>query len=207
MPATALGKGTDPASRDRASSGGHRNNPPPVAAARAFGRRFPHSGTQVGTSTAAPLALSLPLQKHFPWSPIQQHRHWPHQPRHPSMQVRRTCRDWGLPSGRGQGKFIIEFEIRLDIGRRWRFFQLGCCTHDVADRLACKRLPAFAEKQPQQLAVARPQVPLDRAQLVTGNRLFDRQAVLQPSETRLLEVPPSPGSMSISPMESPFELS
>jgi hypothetical protein len=67
---------------------------------------------------------------------------------------------------------------------------VGCCIHDVADRLASQRLPAFAQKQPRQLAVALPQVLLDRSQLVTWNRLFYRQAVFQTSnpQSSLLEV-------------------
>ena len=66
----------------------------------------------------------------------------------------------------------------------------GCSAHGVADRLSSKRVSAFAEKEPRQLAISLPQVPLDCTKLVDGNWLLDGQAVLQSPdpETRLLEV-------------------
>ena len=77
--------------------------------------------------------------------------------------------------------------VRVD---RFQARSLSCGVHKIADRLASQRLPAFTEKQPREFALPLAQVPLDRAKLIAGNRMFDGQAVLQSSdpESRLLKV-------------------
>ena len=50
---------------------------------------------------------------------------------------------------------------------------------EVVDRLSGHRLPALRQKQPRQGVVARVQVALDRPQFVPGDRMFDRQAILE----------------------------
>ena len=53
----------------------------------------------------------------------------------------------------------------------------GC--DEVVHRLPGERLPAFGDEQPRQRVGPRREITPDRAQLVAGDRLLDRETVLQ----------------------------
>src|SRR5215203_5069137 len=67
---------------------------------------------------------------------------------------------------------------------------LGCRADEVVHRLARERLAALGDEQPRQPIRPRGEIALDGAQLGPGDRLLDRQAVLQPlhPQPRLIEV-------------------
>ena len=55
----------------------------------------------------------------------------------------------------------------------------GSGTNEVVDRLPGHRLPTLRHKQPRQGVVTCMQVTLDCPQFVAGDRMFDRQAILE----------------------------
>lgn len=50
---------------------------------------------------------------------------------------------------------------------------IACDTDQIVDRLSRHRLPALGDKNPRELVGARCEIALDRAQLITGDRLLD----------------------------------
>lgn len=67
---------------------------------------------------------------------------------------------------------------------------LGRRSDEVVDRLAGEWLSALGQEQPRQLAPAHGEVAADRAQLVAGDRLLDRQPALETAY-------PQPGAIQV----------